>query len=106
MEPYLTDQWFVDIKPLAEPAIEAVKNNDIQFVPDNWKKTYFEWMENIQDWCIRRQLWWGHRIPAWYDTENNVYVGHSEDEVRQFYKLDDRKLSHERVFYHQVCKIV
>jgi len=66
LEPYLTDQWYVDIKPLAKPAIEAVENGDIQFVPKHWEKTYFEWMRNIQDWCISRQLWWGHRIPAWY----------------------------------------
>jgi len=66
LEPYLTDQWYVDIKPLAKPAIEAVENGDIQFVPRHWEKTYFEWMRNIQDWCISRQLWWGHRIPAWY----------------------------------------
>ena len=88
VEPYLTDQWFVDIKPLAEPAIEAVKNNDIQFVPDNWKKTYFEWMENIQDWCISRQLWWGHRIPAWYDDNGNTYVGKNEKEIRQKFKIN------------------
>jgi len=66
LEPYLTDQWYVDIKPLAKPAIEAVEKGDIQFVPKHWEKTYFEWMRNIQDWCISRQLWWGHRIPAWY----------------------------------------
>jgi len=66
LEPYLTDQWFVDIKPLAAPAIRAVENGDVEFVPGHWKKTYFEWMHNIQDWCISRQLWWGHRIPAWF----------------------------------------
>ncbi len=66
IEPYLTDQWYVDIKPMAQPAIEAVENGDIRFVPEHWDKTYFEWMRNIQDWCISRQLWWGHRIPAWY----------------------------------------
>ncbi|MDQ6951569.1 MAG: valine--tRNA ligase [Mariprofundales bacterium] len=66
LEPYLTDQWYVDIKPLAAPAIAAVENGDIRFVPQHWEKTYFEWMRNIQDWCISRQLWWGHRIPAWY----------------------------------------
>ena len=66
LEPYLTDQWYVDIKPLAKPAIEAVENGDVQFVPKHWEKTYFEWIRNIQDWCISRQLWWGHRIPAWY----------------------------------------
>jgi valyl-tRNA synthetase len=82
VEPYLTDQWFVKIAPLAEPAIKAVENGTIRFVPDNWKNTYFEWMRNIQDWCISRQIWWGHRIPAWYDNEGNVYVARNEAEVR------------------------
>ena len=67
IEPYMTDQWFVKVKPLAGPAIDAVKNGNIRFVPENWEKTYFNWMENIEDWCISRQIWWGHRIPAWYD---------------------------------------
>jgi valyl-tRNA synthetase len=88
VEPYLTDQWYVSIKPLAEPAIAAVENGDIRFVPDNWSKTYFEWMYNIQDWCISRQLWWGHRIPAWYDDSGRVYVGTSEDAVREKHGLD------------------
>ncbi len=92
VEPYLTDQWYVDIKPLAEPAIEAVKDGRIRFVPDNWSKTYYEWMNNIQDWCISRQLWWGHRIPAWYDDDGKVYVGHSEDDVRRKHDLGDRPL--------------
>ncbi len=87
IEPLLTDQWYVKVGPLAEPAIEAVKSGEIQFVPDNWKNTYYEWMNNIQDWCISRQIWWGHRIPAWYDEEDNVYVAHSESEVREKYKL-------------------
>ena len=87
VEPYLTDQWYVKIKPLAEPAIEAVKSGRIRFVPENWSKTYFDLMYNIQDWCISRQLWWGHRIPAWYDDAGKVYVGHSEDEVRKQHKL-------------------
>ena len=82
VEPYLTDQWYVKIEPLAKPAIEAVESGRIKFVPDNWSKTYFEWMHNIQDWCISRQLWWGHRVPAWYDDDGNVYVGHDEDAVR------------------------
>jgi len=82
VEPYLTDQWYVKIEPLAKPAIEAVETGKIKFVPDNWSKTYFDWMYNIQDWCISRQLWWGHRIPAWYDDNGNVYVGYSEDDVR------------------------
>ena len=82
VEPYLTDQWYVKIEPLAKPAIAAVEDGRIKFVPENWSKTYFDWMYNIQDWCISRQLWWGHRIPAWYDDAGNVYVGHSEDDVR------------------------
>jgi valyl-tRNA synthetase len=87
IEPYLTDQWYVNIKPLAEPAIEAVKEGKIRFIPDNWSKTYFDWMENIQDWCISRQLWWGHRIPAWYDENGNIYVGKNEIEVRKKHQL-------------------
>ena len=83
LEPLLTDQWFVKMKPLAEPAIKVVKDGELKFVPENWSKTYFDWMENIQDWCISRQLWWGHRIPAWYDNEGNVYVGKSEEAVRK-----------------------
>ena len=82
VEPYLTDQWYVKIEPLAKPAIEAVETGKIKFVPENWSKTYFDWMYNIQDWCISRQLWWGHRIPAWYDDNGNVYVGYSEEDVR------------------------
>lgn len=89
VEPYLTDQWYVKIAPLAEPAIDAVKNGDIKFVPGNWNKTYYEWMNNIQDWCISRQIWWGHRIPAWYDNEGNIYVADNEAEVRKKYKLAD-----------------
>ena len=87
VEPYLTDQWYVKIEPLAKPAIEAVESGAIRFVPENWSKTYFEWMHNIQDWCISRQLWWGHRIPAWYDNDGNVYVGYSEDDVREKHQL-------------------
>jgi valyl-tRNA synthetase len=87
IEPYLTDQWYVKIEPLAKPAIEAVETGRIRFVPDNWKNTYFEWMRNIQDWCISRQIWWGHRIPAWYDTHGNIYVGRSEQEVREKHGL-------------------
>ena len=79
IEPFLTDQWFVRVKPLAEPAIEAVRNETIRFVPKNWERTYFDWMENIEDWCISRQIWWGHRIPAWYDDQGNVFVARSED---------------------------
>jgi valyl-tRNA synthetase len=91
VEPYLTDQWFVNIAPLAEPAIKAVENGDIRFVPDNWKNTYFEWMKNIQDWCISRQIWWGHRIPAWYDDDGNIYVGRTEKEAREKYGLGDER---------------
>ncbi|MDH3336556.1 MAG: valine--tRNA ligase [Gammaproteobacteria bacterium] len=87
VEPYLTDQWYVKIEPLAEPAIKAVETGKVRFVPENWSKTYFDWMYNIQDWCISRQLWWGHRIPAWYDDSNNVYVGYSQDDVRNKHKL-------------------
>ena len=83
VEPLLTDQWYVKIAPLAEPAIKAVKDGDIKFVPEQYSNMYMAWMNNIQDWCISRQLWWGHRIPAWYDAEGNVYVGRSEAEVRE-----------------------
>ncbi|HID46285.1 MAG TPA: valine--tRNA ligase, partial [Chromatiaceae bacterium] len=89
IEPFLTDQWYVKIEPLAKPAIEAVETGKIRFVPDNWKNTYFEWMRNIQDWCISRQIWWGHRIPAWYDEAGNVYVGRSEQEVREQHNLSE-----------------
>ncbi len=89
VEPYLTDQWFVKTKPLAEPAIAAVKDDSIRFVPKNWERTYFEWMENIEDWCISRQIWWGHRIPAWYDEDGNVFVSYTAemaaDEARYFH---------------------
>jgi len=87
IEPYLTDQWYVKIEPLAGPAIAAVEEGRIRFVPDNWKRTYFEWMRNIQDWCISRQIWWGHRIPAWYDDQGNLYVGRAEQEVRKRHGL-------------------
>ncbi|MDP6675007.1 MAG: valine--tRNA ligase, partial [Gammaproteobacteria bacterium] len=87
VEPFLTDQWFVRAEPLAKPAIEAVDSGKIRFVPENWDKTYYEWMHNIQDWCISRQLWWGHRIPAWYDDDAKVYVGRSESEVRKQHNL-------------------
>jgi valyl-tRNA synthetase len=87
IEPFLTDQWYVKVGPLAKPAIAAVENGTIRFVPDNWKNTYFEWMRNIEDWCISRQIWWGHRIPAWYDDKGDVYVGRSEEEIRAKHKL-------------------
>ncbi|MEM1404009.1 MAG: valine--tRNA ligase [Pseudomonadota bacterium] len=87
IEPYLTKQWYVDAKTLAGPAIEAVENGDIEFVPKQWENTYFAWMRDIQDWCISRQLWWGHRIPAWYDDEGNIYVGPDEASVREKHGL-------------------
>ncbi len=82
VEPLLTDQWYVKIAPLAEPAIKAVKDGEIKFVPEQYSNMYMAWMNNIQDWCISRQLWWGHRIPAWYDVDGNIYVGRNEAEVR------------------------
>ncbi len=93
IEPYLTDQWFVKAKPLAETALQVVRQGKIRFIPENWSKTYYQWLEDIQDWCISRQIWWGHRIPAWYDENGNIYVGHSETEVRQKYQLGDRPLT-------------
>ena len=89
IEPYLTDQWYVDAKKMATPAIAAVENGDIQFVPKQWENTYFAWMRDIQDWCISRQLWWGHRIPAWYDADGNFYVGENEEAVRKENTLGD-----------------
>ncbi|MGO9596034.1 MAG: valine--tRNA ligase [Steroidobacteraceae bacterium] len=81
IEPYLTDQWYVRIAPLAAPAIAAVESGRVRFVPENWDKTYYQWMHNIQDWCISRQLWWGHRIPAWYDEDGQIYVARSQAEA-------------------------
>jgi valyl-tRNA synthetase len=81
IEPYLTDQWYVDAKTLAQPAIAAVRSGETTFVPKNWEKTYFEWMENIQPWCISRQLWWGHQIPAWYGPDGKVFVAETEEEA-------------------------
>lgn len=89
IEPLLTDQWYVRTEPLAKPAIEAVENGDIQFVPKQYENMYFAWMRDIQDWCISRQLWWGHRIPAWYDESGNVYVGRDEQAVRAKHGLAD-----------------
>ncbi|MDF1826928.1 MAG: valine--tRNA ligase [Legionellaceae bacterium] len=89
IEPLLTDQWYIQMEPLAKPALDVVHQGKVRFVPDNWTKTYEHWMENIQDWCISRQLWWGHRIPAWYDIHGKVYVGYTEKDVRFKYKLDD-----------------
>ena len=87
LEPFLTDQWFVRAKPLAEPAIAAVEDGRVRFVPENWSATYFEWMRNIEDWCISRQLWWGHQIPAWYGEDGQVFVGRDEAEVRRRHEL-------------------
>lgn len=87
IEPMLTDQWYVRTDVLAKPAVEAVENGDIQFVPKQYENMYFAWMRDVQDWCISRQLWWGHRIPAWYDNDGNVYVGRDEDEIRQKHNL-------------------
>jgi len=92
VEPYLTDQWYVDAKTLAKPAISAVESGDIEFVPKQYENMYFAWMRDIQDWCISRQLWWGHRIPAWYDDEGNVFVGRSEEDVRKNHQLGDTPL--------------
>ena len=93
----ITDQWFVKTKELANRGIAEVENENMKFIPKNWEKTYFEWMYNIQDWCISRQIWWGHQIPAWYDEEGNIYVATTESEVREKYKLsDDLKLSQDK----------
>lgn len=89
IEPYLTDQWYVRTQPLADEAIAKVEDGSIQFVPNQYENMYFSWMRDIQDWCISRQLWWGHRIPAWYDDAGNVYVGRSEAEVREKHQLSD-----------------
>ncbi|MGI9286224.1 MAG: valine--tRNA ligase, partial [Pseudomonadales bacterium] len=93
IEPYLTNQWYMATEKLAAPAIAAVEDGIVEFVPKNWENTYFAWMRDIQDWCISRQLWWGHRIPAWYDSDGNVYVGHDEEEVREIYQLSDTTLN-------------
>ena len=82
IEPWLTDQWYVDAATLAKPAIEAVRSGDIAVVPETWKKTWFNWLENIQPWCVSRQLWWGHRIPAWYDADGNVFVAETFEEAQ------------------------
>jgi valyl-tRNA synthetase len=92
IEPHLTDQWYVRVEPLAKQATEAVEDGRIEFVPKQYENMYFSWMRDIQDWCISRQLWWGHRIPAWYDENGNVYVGRTEEEVREKYNLGDTAL--------------
>ncbi len=89
IEPLLTNQWFMKMKDIVVPAIDAVKNSNVKFVPKNWEKIYFNWLNNIEDWCISRQIWWGHRIPAWYDEENNIYVGESEMYIREKYNISD-----------------
>jgi valyl-tRNA synthetase len=93
IEPYLSEQWFVKMKPLAEKALEAWKDGQIQFYPKKWENTYSNWLEGIRDWCISRQLWWGHQIPAWYDNAGNTYVGRSEEEVREKHGLGDKTLT-------------
>jgi valyl-tRNA synthetase len=93
IEPMLTNQWYVDAKKLAGPAISAVEDGQIKFVPQQYENMYFSWMRNIQDWCISRQLWWGHRIPAWYDEAGNAYVGNSEEAVREKHQLGDAVLT-------------
>jgi len=93
LEPLITNQWFVDVKTISKEAIRVVQENETEFIPKNWENTYFDWMNKIQDWCISRQLWWGHRIPAWFDKEENVYVGKSEEEVREKYNLKDIELN-------------
>jgi valyl-tRNA synthetase len=95
VEPYLTQQWFMKMKPLAEPAIRAVEQGEITFHPENWSKTYFQWLNNIEDWCVSRQLWWGHQIPAWYDEKGNVYVGQSETDVRTKHQLTEDVILHQ-----------
>ena len=93
IEPKLSHQWYVATSDMALKANKAVNDGEIRFHPENWVKTYFNWMNNIEDWCVSRQIWWGHRIPAWFDDEKNVYVGFNEDDVREFYGLDDRQLT-------------
>src|SRR5690625_6389627 len=83
IEPWLTDQWFVKMDDLGRLGLEAVESGQVEFVPGNWINTYRHWMENLQDWCISRQLSWGHRIPAWYDEDGNIHVGRSEADARQ-----------------------
>ena len=83
VEPYISMQWFVNIKPLADKAIDAVKTEKIKIIPERFNKTYFEWMDNIVDWCISRQLWWGHRIPAWYSKDKKIFVAKSETNAKK-----------------------
>ena len=92
IEPKLSYQWYVKTSEMAARANDAVNNGNIKFHPSNWDKTYFNWMNNIEDWCISRQIWWGHRIPAWYDNDGNVYVGEDETDVREQYNLGELEL--------------
>ena len=94
IEPLITSQWFMNMKDLAKPAVEAIENSTTKIIPKNWEKIYFNWLNNIEDWCLSRQIWWGHRIPAWYDSDGNVYVGENELEVREKYNISSHtKLS-------------
>ena len=95
LQPLITKQWFVDVKKISEEAVRVVKENETEFVPKNWENTYFSWFDEIQDWCISRQLWWGHRIPAWFDDDGKIYVGHNEEAVREKYNLQDANLLQE-----------
>ena len=95
LQPLITKQWFVDVKKISEEAVRVVKENETEFVPKNWENTYFSWFDEIQDWCISRQLWWGHRIPAWFDDDGRIYVGHNEEAVREKYNLQDANLVQE-----------
>ncbi|MDC0590989.1 class I tRNA ligase family protein, partial [Gammaproteobacteria bacterium] len=105
LQPLVTNQWFVDVKSLSEEGIRVVKDNETEFVPKNWENTYFSWMNEIQDWCISRQLWWGHRIPAWFDTDGNIYVGSSEEDVRKKYKLENEELRQDMFFrIYIICR--
>ena len=92
IEPFLTEQWYVNAEKLAQPALESVKNGDMKFIPSNWSKTYFEWLENIQPWCISRQLWWGHRIPAWYTKDDNIIVANNEKDAYEIAKKNLAKI--------------
>ena len=92
IEPLITSQWFMNMKGLAKPAVDAVENSSTKIIPKNWEKIYFNWLNNIEDWCLSRQIWWGHRIPAWYDADGNIYVGEDESDIRQKYDISDEVL--------------
>lgn len=95
IEPYLTDQWFIKMQPLAKTAIDAISQEKVKFVPENWKKECLRWLENIEDWCISRQLWWGHRIPAWYSDHGDIWIGDSEEAIRKKYHLNPDMVLHQ-----------